>query len=210
MGNTVYTVGYSGYHQDVARFVSDLRTHGINVVADVRTSPYSKFSPEFNREAIQVELKSAGLKYVFMGDELGARPLDRRCYVNGAVDYDRIISADFFQHGLDRVQTGLTRGYVITLLCAEKDPIDCHRTVLVAHSLAKRGVEIKHLIQLAPNEPAVAEDSEDTECRLFEECDQGDSRQDDLFMPHDMLVEKVYRHRFEKIAYREKTDDAEV
>lgn len=205
--NTVFTVGYSGYHQAVDRFVSDLKTYGINVVADVRTSPYSKFSPEFNREAIQAELKAAGLKYVFMGDELGARPSDRHCYVNGAVDYDRIVSAGFFQHGLDRVQMGVARGYVITLLCAEKDPIDCHRNVLVAHSLAKRGVDIKHLVQLAPMEPAVAEDREDTESRLFEECDQGDSRQDDLFMSRDSLIEKVYKLRFKKIAYREESEN---
>lgn len=210
MGNTVYTVGYSGYHQDMRRFVSDLKSHGINVVADVRTSPYSKFSPEFNREAIQSELRLAGLKYVFMGDELGARPSDRHCYVDGAVDYDRIVSADFFQHGLDRVQVGLSRGYVITLLCAEKDPIDCHRSVLVAHSLAKRGVDIKHLVQLAPMEPAVAEDREDTESRLFEECGKGDSRQDDFFKSRETLIEDVYKLRFKKIAYREESGDAGV
>ena len=210
MSNTVYTIGYSGYHQDMARFVSDLKVHGINVVADVRTSPYSKFSPEFNREAIQAGLRSAGLKYVFMGDELGARPADRHCYVDGAVDYDRIVAADFFKHGLDRVQTGVSRGYVITLLCAEKDPIDCHRNVLVAHSLAKRGIDIKHLIQLAPNEPAVAEEREDTESRMFEECDQGDSRQDDLFMSRDSILDKVYKLRFKKIAYREESENANV
>lgn len=208
MGNTVYTVGYSGYHQDLRRFMSDLKAHGINVVADVRTSPYSKYSPEFNREAIQAELKAAGLKYVFMGEELGARPSDRRCYVNGAVNYDRILSADFFKHGLDRVQLGLERGFGITLMCAEKDPIDCHRNVLVAHALAKRGVDIKHLVQLAPAEPAVAEDRDDTESRLFEECDKGDSRQYDLFMSRETQIEDVYKARFEKIAYREVTEDA--
>jgi len=210
MANTVYTVGYSGYHQDIPRFVSDLKAHGINVVADVRTSPYSRFSPEFNRESIQADLRMAGLKYVFMGEELGARPSDRHCYVNGAVDYDRIVSADFFQHGLDRVLTGLSRGYVITLLCAEKDPIDCHRNVLVAHSLAKRGVGIKHLVQLAQEEPAVAEDCEDTESRLFEKCDKGDSRQYDLFMSRDLQIEELYKTRFKEIAYREETEDAGV
>lgn len=210
MANIVYTIGYSGYHQAVNRFVSDLKNHGINVVADVRTSPYSKFSPEFNREVIKAELKRSGLQYVFMGDELGARPSDRHCYTNGAVDYDKIVGADFFNHGLDRVQTGLSKGFVITLLCAEKDPIDCHRNILVAHALSKRGVEIRHLIQLAPGEPAVAESVDDTESRLFEECDQGDSHQDDLFISRDNLIEKVYKLRFEKIAYREEAEDADV
>lgn len=207
MINTVYTVGYSGYHQDVKRFVSDLRAHGIGVVVDVRTSPYSKYAPEYNREDLQLTLKANGLKYVFMGDELGARPSDRSCYSNGAVDYDKIIAAPFFQHGLDRIQEGIAKGLAITLLCAEKDPINCHRNVLVAHALSKRGVEIKHLIQLADGEPAVAEDREDTESRLFEECDQGDSRQIDLFMSRDEILEKVYRIRFAKIAYREEKDN---
>lgn len=205
--NLVYTVGYSGYHNDIPRFIADLSNFGINVVADVRTSPYSKFSPEFNRESIQGDLKRAGIKYLFMGEELGARPSDRSCYTSGAVDYDKILASTFFNHGLDRVQVGISRGYGITLLCAEKDPIDCHRNVLVAHALAKRGVEIKHLIQLAPGDPAVAEDKDDTESRMFEECDQGDSRQDDLFMSRDDLVEKVYKLRFSKIAYREETDN---
>ena len=203
----IYTIGYSGYHQNASGFVSDLATHNISVVADVRTSPYSKYAAEFNRESLDAFLRTKGIKYVFMGDELGARPSDRTCYVNGSVDYDKIQKAELFQNGLRRLQDGIDKGFIIALLCAEKDPICCHRNILVAHALAKRGVEVRHLIQLAPGESAVVEESSDTESRLFEECDMDQLSQGDLFMSNDERIERAYRARFKEIAYREENDN---
>lgn len=205
--NSIYTIGYSGYHQNLVGFASDLVAHGISVVADVRTSPYSKYAAEFNRESLEAFLHTRGIKYVFMGNELGARPSDRTCYVNGSVNYDKIQESSFFQNGLQRLQDGLAKGFVIAILCAEKDPICCHRNILVAHALAKRGVEIKHLIQLAPGESAVVEESSDTESRLFEECDMDQLSQGDLFMSDDERIERAYRARFKEIAYREENDN---
>ena len=203
----VFTIGYAGYHQDVARFVSDLKAHRVTVVADVRTSPYSRYAPEFNRDTLQYALRQAELKYVFMGQELGARPSDRSCYTNGRVDYEKIMAAPFFGHGLDRIQDGLSKGYVIALLCAEKDPICCHRAILVGRALARRGIPVRHLWPHNPGEPAVAESSEDAESRLFEECDQGDNRQGDLFMSYEERLETVYRMRFQKIAFKEENEN---
>ena len=207
MNGMVYTIGYSGYHQDIPRFVADLKATGITAVIDVRTSPYSKFSPEYNRENLQQFLKTAGILYIFMGNELGARPIDRACYVNGVVDFERILASSAFNHGLDRIQEGLAKGFVIALMCAEKDPICCHRSVLVGYALTKRGVPIGHLQQLTPGGAAVVEDSKDAESRMFEECDQGDSNQMDLFMSYEDQLEKVYRLRFKKIAYREENEN---
>ena len=205
--NGIYTIGYSGYHQNINGFVSDLAAHGISVVADVRTSPYSKYAAEFNRESLDAFLRTKGIKYVFMGDELGARPSDHACYVNGSVDYDKIQNADFFRNGLRRLQDGIDTGFIIALLCAEKDPICCHRNILVAHALAKRGVKVRHLIQLTPGESAVVEESSDTESRLFEECDMDQLSQGDLFMSNDERIERAYRVRFKEIAYREENDN---
>ena len=205
--NGIYTIGYSGYHQNLAGFASDLVAHGISVVADVRTSPYSKYAAEFNRESLEAFLHTRGIKYVFMGNELGARPSDRTCYVNGSVDYDKIQGSSAFQNGLQRLQDGIAKGCIITLLCAEKDPICCHRNILVAHALAKRGVEVRHLIQLAPEESAVVEEPSDTESRLFEECDMDQLSQGDLFMSDDERIECAYRARFKEIAYREENDN---
>lgn len=205
--NGIYTIGYSGYHQDVDGFAFDLITHGVNVVADVRTSPYSKYAAEFNREALDVSLRSKGITYLFLGGALGARPSEGACYINGAVDYDRIMSADFFQEGLQRIQDGIAKGYQIALMCAEKDPICCHRNILVAHALSKRCVPVRHLIRLSPGEPAVAEEMSDTESRLLEECDMDQLAQGDLFMTNEERIEKAYRARFKEIAYQEEGEN---
>ena len=155
MNHTVYTIGYSGYHQNTERFVSDLKAHGINAIVDVRTSPYSRYSPEYNRETISAILKASGIHYLFMGDKLGARPNDTSCYVNGAVDYDKILESKCFRDGINRVVDGAQKGYLISLMCAEKDPICCHRNILVAHALASQGIVIKHFVQPADGGPAV-------------------------------------------------------
>ena len=205
--NGVYTIGYSGYHQDLPRFVTDLRHFGIKVNADVRSSPYSRYAEEFNRERFGDYLRKNGLLYLFMGDQLGARPTERSCYRDGAVDYDAIMTAAFFQKGLDRIQDGLTKGYVIALMCAEKDPIDCHRNILVAHALSKRGVQIRHLIQFVSGDSAVAEDQEDAEARLVDKCNKDSLAQGDLFLDNQELIERAYRSRFKEIAYKEENDD---
>lgn len=199
----LFTIGYSGYHQDQNRFVSDLKTCGIDVVADVRTSPYSRYAEEFNRENLKAFLQKNNILYMFMGLELGARPSNHACYKDGAVNYDLIMNSNDFIHGLDRLQTGIGKGYRIALMCAEKDPICCHRNILVAHALTKRGVNVGHLIQLVANEPAVVETSADAESRLLEECDMDQLSQGDLFMSDEDRIEAAYRARFKEIAYRE-------
>ncbi len=203
----LFTIGYSGYHQDQNRFVSDLKTCGIDVVADVRTSPYSRYAAEFNKDTLNDFLRKNGLLYMFMGAQLGARPSNNACYKNGAVDYDSILISSDFLKGLDRLQDGISKGYRIALMCAEKDPICCHRNILVAHALAKRGVRVGHFVQLVSDEPAVIENSDDTESRLLEECDMDQLIQGDLFMSDEDRIEAAYRARFKEIAYREENDN---
>lgn len=204
---TIFTIGYSGYHQDQNRFVSDLKTSGVNVIADVRTSPYSRYAAEFNKDTLNSFLRKNGMLYLFMGAQLGARPSNNACYKNGAVDYDSILTSAEFMKGLDRLQDGISKGYRIALMCAEKDPICCHRNILVAHALAKRGVSVGHFIQLVSNEPAVVENSDDTESRLLEECNMDQLSQGDLFMSNEDRIEAAYRSRFKEIAYREENDN---
>src|SRR2546430_918595 len=112
MPDDVFTIGHSTHASD--KFIELLRTHRIEVLADVRSHPYSRFNPQFNRESLQSDLKSTGLKYVFLGRELGARSDDRTCYVEGAVQYDRLAATSLFQEGLDRVLEGV-RTYRIAL-----------------------------------------------------------------------------------------------
>lgn len=142
MDEVVFTIGHSTHSQE--RFISLLRKHAVAVVCDVRSQPYSRANPQFNREILKQFLHARGIRYVFLGRELGARSEDATCYVNGKVQYDRLAQTELFHRGLHRVETGMKK-FRIVLMCAERDPIECHRTILVARYLSKGGVTIRHI-----------------------------------------------------------------
>ena len=152
-------------------------------------------NPQFNREGLQQVLRAHGTKYVFLGKELGARAKDPTCYQDGKVQYDRLARTDLFQHGLERVKTG-TATFRIALMCAEKDPLDCHRTILVARNLADEGMTIRHILA-----DGTSEEHGDSIERLL---GSQKAAQDDLFMPREERVNAAYRRRGEQIAYQEK------
>src|SRR5271169_2675230 len=127
MAQTIFTIGHSTHTQEY--FISLLSRHGITALCDVRSKPYSRVNPQFNREELQRVLREHGITYVFLGTELGARSDDPTCYENGKVQYDRLAHTELFRQGLDRVQEGV-RKYRIALMCAEKEPLECHRTIL--------------------------------------------------------------------------------
>ena len=139
----VLTIGHSTHSIDA--FIALLRQHGVTALADVRSAPYSRFNPQFNKEALALSLKAHGIKYVFLGRELGARSNDRSCYENGRVQYARLARTKAFHSGLDRVIRG-ARDHCIALMCAEKEPLECHRTILVARALVEQGVTVEHIL----------------------------------------------------------------
>lgn len=139
---TVLTVGHSTHALET--FVALLQRYGVTAVADVRSSPYSRFNPQFNREPLAEALGSEAIRYVFLGDALGGRSDDPACYEDGRIRYDRVAVTESFKSGLDRVVDGAAR-YRIALMCAEKEPLDCHRTLLVARALDEQGVDVAHI-----------------------------------------------------------------
>lgn len=140
----VFTVGHSNHPPD--GFLGLLRAHGIEEVADVRSSPYSRYAPQFGRDALERALDNAGIEYVFLGGELGGRPADSSCYgEDGRVLYDRVAESDPFDAGIRRVARAADERRVV-LMCSEKEPLDCHRTLLVARALDARGVAVKHIL----------------------------------------------------------------
>lgn len=141
-GNQILTIGHSTHSAEA--FLALLRQHDVEAVADVRSSPFSRFNPQFNRDALEQFLKANGIRYVFLGKELGARSDDRSCYVLGRVQYGRLAQTSLFQSGLDRVSQGAAR-YRVALMCAEKEPLECHRTLLVAKELVARGLPVLHI-----------------------------------------------------------------
>lgn len=138
----VWTVGHSNH--PIERFVELHVGAGITAVADVRSRPWSRRHPQFNREALASSLKDAGIAYVFLGAELGARATDPAAWQDGRVDYERLAATAAFQSVLDRVAAG-SASHRIALMCAERKPLDCHRTILVSRHLAARGVAVTHL-----------------------------------------------------------------
>ncbi|MBI4555285.1 MAG: DUF488 domain-containing protein [Planctomycetes bacterium] len=189
----IYTIGHSD--RTIERFISLLKQHGITAIADVRSAPYSRFHPQFNKDTLAASLEKEGIKYVFLGKELGARPDDRSCYENGQVDFGRVAEREEFKSGLERVLTGGEK-YRIALMCAEKEPLDCHRTILVCHNLKRPGVIIKHILF-----DGTLEEYHDTESRLLKltNCEQ------DLFnkdVDDSERLEQAYKKRASEVAYK--------
>ena len=144
MENTIYTIGHSNHPSE--RFLQLLDLHAITAVADVRSTPYSRFNRHFDRESLTTFLASHSIRYVFLGDHLGARTDDPHCYIQGKVSYDRLAQTPLFQRALARLQKGSSTQR-IALMCAEKEPLDCHRSILVARHLDQRGTSIQHILE---------------------------------------------------------------
>lgn len=142
MQAAAFTIGHSNHTQEY--FAELLRRHGMNVVCDVRSQPYSRINPQFNREDLRESLRAHGIRYIFLGSELGARSELPSCYVNGRVQYDRLAKTARFCSGIDRVLNGAS-SHRLALMCAEKEPLECHRAILVSRRLVERGLEIQHI-----------------------------------------------------------------
>lgn len=140
--STVLTIGHSTH--DLTILVSLLRQNQVTAVADVRSVPASRFAPQFNRASVERGLHEAGIKYVFLGKELGARTADTSCYVDERVQYDRLARTPEFVSGIERLMKG-AQTERIAVMCTEGEPLDCHRTVLVARVLTQHGVAIEHI-----------------------------------------------------------------
>ena len=140
----VSTIGHSNHSLDA--FLALLRMNGIEEVVDVRSTPHSRFNPHFSRNALARALDKAGIAYVFAGGELGGRPSDRTLYdADGRVRYEMVARTASFDTGIRRVMCDADQRRIV-LLCAEKEPLDCHRTLLVGRALVERGVAVQHIL----------------------------------------------------------------
>jgi uncharacterized protein (DUF488 family) len=192
----VFTIGHSTH--TLAKFIDLLRAHMITAICDVRSQPYSRMNPQFNRATLQEELKKNGIAYLFLGRELGARTEDTACYVDHKVQYERLAKTALFQLGLKRVQEEM-KSFRIALMCAEKDPLGCHRAILVARHLHERGIEIKHIL-----EDGSLENQEAAEHRLLRLLK---IQETDFFKSQQEIIADAYSIQNQKIAYEEQTND---
>jgi uncharacterized protein (DUF488 family) len=195
MAKELFTIGHSNHR--MFDFLRLLRSHGVNALVDVRSHPYSRLHPQFNQKVLSADLRKAKIAYVFLGEELGARRVETACYVDGRADYGPIAKLPIFQEGLQRVREGI-RQYRIALMCAERDPIDCHRVILVCRHLRNEGITLQHIREDGSLEPHA-----DLEARLVERLEI----EPNLFngtQDFEQLVEKAYDIQGEKIAYVKK------
>lgn len=185
----IFTVGHSAH--ELAGFVDLLARHGVEAVADVRSMPYSRRHPQFNRETLRESLKASGIAYVFLGKELGARSTDPACYENGRVQFRKLAATSLFRSGIKRVLDG-SEQMRIALMCAERDPLNCHRTILVARELVALGSKVNHI--LADGE---IETHEAAMNRLCKQLNIGE----DLLRAPEELENDAYAAREAKMAY---------
>ena len=190
----VLTVGHSNHPLET--FVALLQRHGVTTLADVLSAPYSRFNPQFNRKALEGSLETIGIEYVFLGRALGGRPDDPSCYEDGRVRYDRLARTPLFREGLEQVAEGSERQR-IALMCAEKEPLDCHRTILVGRSLVERGVAVAHILSLEPHD--------ETMDRLLA---TAGLPKGDLLQSRGELIAEALAYRERRIAFTGKTAKA--
>lgn len=189
-GAVVFTIGHSNH--TIERFLDLLREHGVTAVADVRSVPYSRMQPQFSRETLIGALKEHGIAYVFLGKELGARSNDKSCYENGRVQYRRLARTEAFRAGLERVRTG-SENRQIALMCAEREPLECHRTLLVGRELMDAGTHVVHIHADGHLEPHA--DAMRRLLRLL------GLREQDLFRTQSELIQEAYARQEERVAY---------
>jgi uncharacterized protein (DUF488 family) len=190
MTKTIYTIGHS--NGTAERLLELLGQHEIAAVADVRSQPYSRFNPQFNREALASFLKNSGVDYVFLGQELGARSEDPACYRDGRAQYALIARTPLFERGIERLLSGMER-FRVAILCAEKEPLGCHRTILIARCLHERDIRVCHIL-----EDGTLEDHDALLLRLLA---LHGMQENNLFHTREELVALAYEKQAEEIEF---------
>lgn len=188
----VLSIGHSTL--DYEQFAARLNAAGVTAIADVRTSPFSRNFAHFNRDVLKDALARDGIAYVFLGKELGGRPKGEEYYTDGIADYEKMAISGLFQKGLERVEQG-ARKYRIAMMCSERNPLDCHRCLLVGRALAERGVAVSHLL---PNSETVTQS--DIEKQLLT---MAGKHQDDMFASPAQRLNDAYKERARKVAFAE-------
>lgn len=186
----LYTIGYSGYN--IENFISSLLELEVNAIVDVRSSPFSKTFPDFNKDKIYKYLRRYNIYYIPMAEELGARPNNRAVYTDNQVDFLKMSESSSFLNGCYRIKEGLVN-YTICLMCSELDPLTCHRSILISHNFKKMFPKT-NIFHIMPNN---VESNNEMEERLLSitKCGQ-------LSLTGEDPIDKAYLKQSKKIAYK--------
>lgn len=187
----VLTIGHSNHA--LPRFLALLQKADVTAVADVRSAPVSRFAPHFNKDRLARSLAEQGIAYVFIGKELGGRPELPELFSGGVADYEKMAVVPAFKTGIGRLITG-AESHRVAIMCAEADPLDCHRCLLVGRALAEAGVDIGHI--LSSGQVLTHAEIED---RLLDLAGLNDGSL--LPSPRGERLVEAYRARARKVAY---------
>jgi uncharacterized protein (DUF488 family) len=191
--NILYTIGHSNH--TLEHFIDLLKRHRIGVVVDVRSVPYSRYCSQFDENVLSPALQAINIQYVFLGKELGGRPDDPSCYESGHVNFKWIAGRKEFKNALQRFVSGIGQGHV-ALMCTEKEPLECHRTILICRNLKEYNLSIEHIL-----EDGRIEDHHDSERRLVKML----KIEQTLFEPEKTesdLIEQAYDQQSQNISHR--------
>jgi uncharacterized protein (DUF488 family) len=186
---TLYTIGHSNHPID--KFLNLLNQHEITAICDVRSHPYSRYHPQFSYDALKSTLKAHNIAYVFLGKELGGKPDDLSCYHENQVQYARVAETQAFKRGIERLNKGIDT-YHIALMCAEKEPLNCHRTILICRHLRAESLLIQHIL-----EDGSLETQSTIEQRLIAML-----QIPQMNLLNEQPIERAYDEQSQKIAYK--------
>ena len=196
---TVYTIGYTAF--EINSFINVLKKYEISCLIDVRSVPKSSYYKDFDDTNLSFLLKKHGILYRNYKQEFGARQEDKSFYnKKGYLDFDVFSNSEQFKSGINKIRKAQQLGHIVCLLCAEKDPINCHRAILIGRNLDKNGFCVRHILA---NEK-YCEQSE-IDMRLLEKYFPN-RKQLSLFnennLTDDEALEKAYQLKNEEIGFR--------
>lgn len=188
----IYTIGHSNTPFD--KFSYYLTDYSIDTIVDVRSTPMSSRYPEYNIDALRQSLKNLGIDYIFMGHQLGARTNDLSCYENKKVIYSKLAKSKDFLEGINRLKKGASLDRTLSIMCAEGNPLDCHRAILISRELDRIGIKSRHILR-------------DGDCIKAEEFNflllsKFGLEQDEIFRTYEERLDEAYLLQEERIAYR--------
>lgn len=195
MNRDIYTIGYALH--DIGSFIDHLRRHEVTAIADIRSLPYSRFHAQFDREKLNAALERAGITYLYLGRELGARSRDWSCYVNDQLQYHLLAQTQAFRAGLDDVIKQNNK-HRLALMAAEHEPLNCHRAILVARELVKLGHDVQHILA-----DGSVESHEHSLSRLINQLVLRNA-DNELFRDSNTLEDWAYARQAERLAHRRK------
>jgi uncharacterized protein (DUF488 family) len=191
---TIYTIGHSTH--SIQFFLELLRTHNVNCVVDVRSIAASRFNPQYNKKALQNSLEKDDIVYMHFEKEFGARQIDPAILNNaGQVDFEKVRQSKSFLNGIERLKDGTTKGYTIALMCAEAEPLDCHRFGMITPALKDAGFDARHILK--DNTVITTEELENNLLDKFKKKIPGT----DLYLDREEKLKRAFQLLNEKIGY---------